>query len=139
MHRTGNAPKRRGQHSSHAVHLRAELRARLDELASLEPNWDGYGAPPPTPYAVSEARDTLDGVADRFARSMDDLFLAPSVDGGVRLEWTTTAGRELTIIIPPERGSVVEFYRADEQHGIEGDICEKDLTRLSEMLTWLAG
>src|SRR5262249_25344540 len=40
---------------------------RLAELASLEPDWDSYGADPPTALAVTTARSLLEDVAQRAA------------------------------------------------------------------------
>jgi hypothetical protein len=49
---------------------------KLEELRKLDPNWDGYNGIPPSKEAISAAK-----------RFMDSLFIVPSTDGGVQLEW----------------------------------------------------
>ena len=56
----------------------------------------------------------------------------------MRLEWVLDSGRELAVILPPDRTGQVEFYRSNEQPPFEEDVREPDLRRLPEMLVWLA-
>lgn len=70
--------------SSDARSVSLELAA----LDSLPPNWDGEGALPARPGAVSSAMKYL---SISGATSPDDVYLAP--DGTVVMEWHTSDGR----------------------------------------------
>lgn len=78
---------------------------RLAELASLEPDWDSYGADPPTALAVTTARSLIEDVARRAsaATGVDPApyFIAPISTGGVQLEWTSPAN-EIEVEVGPD-------------------------------------
>lgn len=126
----------RGGHNQGEM-LSTEVVGRLTELSALQANWDGYGAPAPTPWTLAIARESLHLIAGAFPWALDELFLAPAVDGGMRLEWMVDSGRELMVAIPPEPSGQVEFYRSDEARHFEEDGHEADLAKLPEMLNWL--
>jgi len=79
---------------------------RLEELASLGPNWDSYNADPLSPTAVAHVRELLSEV-DRWFRyftpplAAQSLSVAPVADGGVALEWQSPR-RELEVEIGPD-------------------------------------
>lgn len=53
---------------------------RLDEIAKLPANWDGYGADAPWPDAIAVARRLIEALQHPPA-------VVPCSDGGVQLEW----------------------------------------------------
>tara|TARA_R110000868_G_scaffold64453_1_gene193479 strand:+ start:629 stop:1399 length:771 start_codon:yes stop_codon:yes gene_type:complete len=54
-----------------------EYKQRIQELAVLPENWDGYGAPPPSMPALLAAEKLLHSKAGIF----------PMPDGGIQVEW----------------------------------------------------
>ena len=120
-----------------ALPLPAGLTARLHQLADLEPGWDGSGAPPPTPWAIDVARDALQRLGDGTAWAVEDVFVVPSAEGGIRLEWVADNRRELTVIIPPDTSGMVEFYRFSADPALDETIGASDLAQLPDMLAWL--
>ena len=65
---------------------RIKIAERLDELASLEPNWDGYGAKLIDPAALRQASVVLE---DLHGWPLREPEIFPVPDGGVQLEWTS--------------------------------------------------
>ena len=59
--------------------------ARLDELASLEPNWDGYGAESLSYDAARIAIGFL-GAAAEWSDTLPAPFLTP-IHAGIQIEW----------------------------------------------------
>ena len=60
----------------------AKLHEELDQLKSLPPDWDSYGADPPNGAALAAAGAILQGL--RSAELAPDLVL-PSAEGGVAI------------------------------------------------------
>lgn len=60
---------------------------RLAELAQLEPDWDSYGALPPSPRALSMARAMVERAVERFGERGIPGEVMPIADGAVQLEW----------------------------------------------------
>lgn len=83
------------------------INARLAELASLERNWNSYGAKPITGFAMDEARRLLSHLPEADQNS---CWIVPANDGGLRLEWTWPAGGSFTYCIPPAGGETWESY-----------------------------
>ncbi len=64
---------------------------RVARLADLQPDWDSYGADPPSARAVTGAHDVLVAVNEQFAATRGEgvlpFTIAPLNDGGLQLEW----------------------------------------------------
>jgi hypothetical protein len=82
-----------------------EAFARLDELADIGPDWDSYGADPPTDLALGVARSFFLIVANRFAERWGEKALpshiAPIPTGGILAEWSGPKA-DLEIHIGPD-------------------------------------
>lgn len=52
------------------------LAEKLDELGSLEKDWNSYGAPPISAAAIETA-----------SKWLDHVFVGPMNDGGIQIEW----------------------------------------------------
>lgn len=68
--------------------------ARLDELESLSPGWDSYGADPISPQALQRVKEILFALRDGpypGERAMPQN-IAPIADGGIQLEWWRASG-----------------------------------------------
>ncbi len=65
--------------------------ARLDELATLQDDWDTYGGAPPAKAALQVARRLLATIhasyGGRVGRRSSPTHIAPLPSGGVQLEW----------------------------------------------------
>jgi hypothetical protein len=67
--------------------------ARLDDIATLEPNWNSYGAHRPSPLAIAIASELL-LIVDKnlgsvaYERSQPQV-VAPRADGGIQIRWGT--------------------------------------------------
>lgn len=73
----------------------AEVMARLEKFHLLGPNWDSYDADPIAPVAIERARGLLLSLRQALGRYVGERFLplnvVPLVDGGVQLEWQSSA------------------------------------------------
>lgn len=79
---------------------------RLAELAELEPNWDTYGAEPPSEKALRRAL----GAIQRTWMSLLPVTALPSVEGGIILVYSTDADRYAEIEFGND-GEVVAAFR----------------------------
>ena len=64
---------------------------QLGLMLNLEPNWDGYGADRIDPAVVEVAQEFVRLLM--ALRGSDNLFVSPGRDGGVGIEWTSSARR----------------------------------------------
>jgi hypothetical protein len=89
--------------SSAAATMRSVL-DRLTQLAALDPDWDSYGAAPPSAEAVATARQLVLAVAERLVDVVGEqarpFAVAPLADGCVQLTWRGPSD-ELEVEIGP--------------------------------------
>lgn len=105
---------------------------KLVQLLALPRDWDSYGSPPPSEFAVKTAGSLI--------LDIDlDYFVSPRVvpvsGGGVQLEWRL-GSRELEIEISYE-GSAEYLKSLDAKPVEEGQISLGELPRIRSLLTWL--
>lgn len=111
-----------------------EVAERMDYLADLEPDWDGYGARRISPAAINKCVRLLKAIAPDFYSRAGQPFIAPMADGGIELEWESVHDRELMLVVPSD-GTTVRFLltsfdptgHAEDQAGViseESDINE---------------
>lgn len=78
---------------------------RLDELSRLAPDWDSYGALPPSVTALDTAesimRQVVEQLGDSFGERAAPYTVMPIADGGLQLEWRGPT-TELEFDIGPE-------------------------------------
>lgn len=76
----------------------------LRELSRLQPNWDSYGASPPTRLAITLAKHLLtetNNILGQYAgHRVQPELIVPLADGGVQIEWSSHMG-ELDIQVSP--------------------------------------
>jgi hypothetical protein len=99
---------------------------RLEELANLEPDWDGYEGQPPSRQAVALAGCLVAGAWDRFGAQYDERVqpyeIMPIADGGLQLEWRGSAERLHLNVGPDGRISFLHVVGHGEQRTYrEGD------------------
>lgn len=75
------------------------VRTRLQNLASLPENWNGYGSPQIAGEAISESLRIINELA-KLGMPEPEIF--PISGGGVQMEWQNQ-GAELEIEIMPDR------------------------------------
>lgn len=69
--------------------------ARIEQLATLEPGWNGHRAAPISKDSQRAAIEFLRHVWAEFGRSVaEPSIVAPTPDGGVALEWIVQDGDE---------------------------------------------
>lgn len=87
----------------HRAGLRGSLFDSFAGLAELLPNWDGYGANPPTVDALNLAARFLAALPDE----VPDPRLLPATNGNVLVEWDTNGVELLLSLGEGEYGSAV--------------------------------
>lgn len=126
--RLTKTPRRKADKPEKAGALPQEILDRLAHLAILPANWDSYGGSPINPKAVEKAKTILLEALAMGGEGIPLPFIAPSPDGGLELEWTTSSGKELMLEIPPEEGPVafllVEPTVSGEEEETEGTLGE---------------
>lgn len=78
---------------------------RLAEIAQLAPDWDSYGAAPPSAHAIARSAAFLVKLHSSFVEHLGKYsgpsHIAPLADGGIQLEWSGPQA-ELDVQITPE-------------------------------------
>lgn len=78
---------------------------RLDELSRLAPDWDSYGALPPSATALEVAETIMRQVIDRVGQPAGEraapYAVMPTTGGGLQLEWQGLTA-ELVLTIGPD-------------------------------------
>jgi hypothetical protein len=79
---------------------------RLAEIAQLAPDWDSYGAVPPSALAIARSAALLvklhSSIVEYLGKYIPPNHIAPLADGGIQLEWGGLSS-ELEVQIAPER------------------------------------
>ncbi|MCY3955043.1 MAG: hypothetical protein OXF47_03490 [Nitrospira sp.] len=104
----------------------------LLELGSLPEDWDSYGSPPPTEYAM----DTGCSFIVNYLSDEDPMpWVSPVSGGGIQLSWKKQANELNLDILPDGR---MEFLKSSDSDPIEVD--EKfslDGLKIQSMLDWV--
>jgi hypothetical protein len=84
---------------------------QIDNLSSLDENWDGHGSARPNPLAIERARQFLEDV---FRNTDEALgwrrpFISASEDGEVSLEWWHGT-RKLTVYIGDAQSTFIKSW-----------------------------
>ena len=88
----------------------------LSELARLEPDWDSYGAPRPSPEVIEQARRFIQLAVARLGQAGVPHEVMPIADGGISLEWRHP-GIEVGLNACPEGGWTSLLVKNDEGRG----------------------
>lgn len=95
------------------VEFVAGIGRELDRLAGLQPNWDGYGAPPIAPEIISAARELAAALPPSIA---PQPTVVPMSTGNLQFEWHR-GGRILEIEI--EDPQTIHFLKWQPDDGIK--------------------
>ena len=74
---------------------------QISEYRRLPEDWDGYGGMPTTSEAAKEAEQILSRTTRLAVRLRVEPSVGPLADGGLDIEWTSLAGNELLLEVPP--------------------------------------
>lgn len=90
------------------IHAALEPAMRtIAEFAELGPDWDSYGAKPPTPEARRIVADSLQLFVSALAPFVGEralpYWVSPLRNGGVQIEWRSPA-TDLEVEVGPEGG-----------------------------------
>lgn len=116
---------------------------RIIHLRDLEDNWDGYGASKFSASHIHRVLEIYSIIFDYFSNknfSLEqvNLFVAPSSDGSVLLEFSGELyqSKELEIYIPSSWQKPLVFLKIDESSDVEeeNEILDSQVT---ELLEWL--
>jgi hypothetical protein len=115
-----------------AAEYRRRLRNALAPLRTLPPDWDSYGADPVDPPTLDRATSFLSTLAIYVRSRYPRLYIVPTTDGGVSLEWQS-GPKELTITFQPGSKELEVFF-ADPTSGREDEFYWPS----SAALPWIA-
>ena len=122
-----------------AASLSAQLRQKINELLTLEPNWDGENAKPVNPQVVADVVETLKRLCQQTDKFREP-FLAPTFDGFVQMEWREKT-RSLDIEAVNKGWSAVgtEIGPDGRRHYHTAEFARNDFARLTKFYQWLSG
>ena len=87
------------------------LSNRLDELATLEPDWDGHGADAPSREAIINVKSLLNSTDDEFLAHLNPDMLTATPDGTVLLLVETHPTTALYVEVGRTK---IAFYCSDD-------------------------
>lgn len=94
-----------------------ELLSALEAMAGLKPDWDSYGADPPSRQAIDAAKSALLGAEETIPVN----HVCPSASNGVALCWFSNN--------PEKRHADVEFFN-------NGDVIACTYGETDEPMVW---
>ena len=115
---------------------------RLEELATLEENWDSYGSPPPPLELMSDAlalvqrAERLLGYRRRQETAIPTPSIVPLSGGGVQIEWQRPV-KELELEFFEGRPPVALAVDIATGETTERAFDDSDCSTLSGLLAWL--
>lgn len=88
---------------------------RLDAIADLEENWDGYGASTVSVTIINNCKDFISSLPNRYLKALNIENIISTPNGTVILEWEN----ELEHIVSIEIGTKKSAYFAELPDGSE--------------------
>lgn len=88
--------KREASYNASESHEIGRALRRLDEISSLESNWDSYGSVPAAVEAITKARNLIANVYRTLwptaGQNVIPFAIAPLSGGGIQIEWRSRRG-----------------------------------------------
>lgn len=118
-----------------AAEIERAVGARLDQLAALEPNWDGYGAPALNRGIIAAARQFVGRLASCITVQP---LVVPISSGALQLEWHR--GQKI-LELEIEDATSIHYLKWDPATGLE----EEDIFPISDsakgasLIGWFMG
>jgi len=92
-----------GRMLSVSAHSREESKQRVQDIAGLEHDWDGYGGYPPSRSVCEQAKKFIDLLGNDFPR-LESPDISPTSNGTIVLSWDAKIG-EACVEVGDERFS----------------------------------
>ncbi len=89
---------------------------RIKEFASLEENWDSYGAKVIKPSTIAKAIDCFSAIVHRLPKNSPLPFVAPACNGNIYFEWEMIS-KALVHSIPEEENAPWEYLLTQKTSG----------------------
>ena len=118
-----------------AAEIERAVRAKIDRLAAVEPNWDGYGAP-------ALDRDIIDAARQFVGRLVSYITVQPLVvplsNGALQLEWHQ--GQKI-LELEIEDPTTIHYLKWDPTAGLqEEDVFPiGDTAKAASLIDWFTG
>ena len=113
--------------------MKATLK-QLEEISTLERNWDSYGAPVIAPSRIAQAYNVVQSVMHDCA---PPPILLPTSDGGIQIEWHTH-GVDLEISLVSDADLDISFEDLREEFPSFEGVLISDVTQLVQYVRVLA-
>jgi len=112
----------------------SDVERDLDRIASLQPNWDGYGAAAIAAEVINASRSFISALPSGL---WPRPAVVPMSTGNLQFEWHT-GGRILEIEV--EDRETIHFLKWDPGHGIkeEDTFSIRDVDRAASLIRWFA-
>ncbi len=94
--------------------------AKIEELGTLQRNWNSYGASPPSDVALKVARGILLLASSSLRQAgmvLISPFITPLANGGVQFEWESG---HICLELEVTRTGDIEFLRMIDDESAEG-------------------
>lgn len=121
--------------SAMAGDIERAVGAKIDRLAALEPNWDGYGAPPLNRGVLHAARQFIGRLASHTAVPP---LVVPMSSGALQLEWHQ--GQKI-LELEIEDPATIHYLKWDPETGVqEEDVFPiGDTAKAASLVHWFTG
>ena len=116
--------------------LPSHIVARLRAIAAPASCWESDGGLPTTDHACAMALAALEQLAAAVPWSVERVFITPSHDGGIHLQWMTDE-RGLIVTVPPAKGQPFTIFQSRSQPPSEEEWHTVDLSCLPALLQGL--
>jgi hypothetical protein len=108
------------------------LKEEIDNFATLENNWDGYGATPVVNNIVQSAKQLIPLLASYFIDHVTDVF--PNPHGTITIEWENRKKEKLSLEIGENNYSYFVKYNNTNPKFINGENILTDLKGITSDL-----
>lgn len=115
-----------------------ETSHKIQSLANLPHNWDGYGSAPPSPGIISAAKQLFDRLQDTIPGSLPRSFVCPVGGGGIQIE-VATDSRHLELTF--DNAEEIIYLKEEDRDGKAdmdvGELSAQDVQAVRRLLRWL--
>ena len=113
---------------------------RIHWLGSHDPAWTREDGRATTEWAVNQALELLQRVAQLSTEQALEPSITATARGGIELIWTAESGRELDVVVPAEPSDPIEVSRLLRRADgvVEENDCEvTSVEEAAALVTWV--